>query len=75
MTGVSGYLRALKGLNRDVRLFMVSVLASGVCYMGLYFLLINTGYIFFGLLIWKWKLLKKWFPGLAATVVRKIKST
>ena len=41
MTGVSGYLRALKGLNRDVRLFMVSVLVSGVCYMGLYFLLIN----------------------------------
>lgn len=35
------YLRALGGLSRDVRLFMVSVVVSGVCYMGLYFLLIN----------------------------------
>ncbi len=28
-------------LNRDVRLFMVSAVATGVCYTGLYFLLIN----------------------------------
>ena len=33
--------RALARLNRDVRLFMVSAVATGVCYTGLYFLLIN----------------------------------
>lgn len=38
---VATYLRALGNLNRDVRLFMVSVAVSGICYMGLYFLLIN----------------------------------
>ena len=37
----TAYLQAFKDLNRDVRLFMVSVVVSGVCYMGLYFLLIN----------------------------------
>jgi predicted MFS family arabinose efflux permease len=35
------YLQALKGLNRDVCLFLVSVAVSGISYMGLYFLLIN----------------------------------
>ncbi|NKB71742.1 MAG: MFS transporter [Candidatus Latescibacteria bacterium] len=35
------YLQALRQLNRDVRLFMVSVVVSGASYMGLYFLLIN----------------------------------
>ena len=38
---VAVYLHALGSLNRDVRLFMVSVVVSGICYMGLYFLLIN----------------------------------
>ena len=38
---VATYLRAFGNLNRDVRLFMVSVVVSGICYMGLYFLLIN----------------------------------
>ncbi|MGB1719021.1 MAG: MFS transporter, partial [Candidatus Latescibacterota bacterium] len=33
--------RALARLNWDVRLFMVSAVATGVCYTGLYFLLIN----------------------------------
>ena len=37
----ASYLQALGNLNRDVRLFMVSVVVSGICYMGLYFLLIN----------------------------------
>ena len=37
----TAYLQAFKGLNRDVRLFMVSVVVLGVCYMGLYSLLIN----------------------------------
>jgi len=35
------YLQAMGKLNRDVRLFLVSAVAGGVCYMGLYFLLIN----------------------------------
>ncbi len=38
---VATYLRALGQLNRDVRLFLVSAVAAGICYMGLYFLLIN----------------------------------
>ena len=33
--------RALARLNRDVRLFMVSAVATGFCYTGLYFLLIS----------------------------------
>ena len=37
----SAYVQAMKRLNRDVRLFMVSAVVSGICYMGLYFLLIN----------------------------------
>ena len=37
----SAYLQGLERLNRDVRLFMVSALVAGTCYMGLYFLLIN----------------------------------
>ncbi len=35
------YIESFFRLSRDVRLFLVSVLVSGVCYMGLYFLLIN----------------------------------
>ena len=38
---VAEYIAAFFHLSRDVRLFMVSVVVSGVCYMGLYFLLIN----------------------------------
>ncbi|MBT5327347.1 MAG: hypothetical protein HOL51_14620, partial [Gemmatimonadetes bacterium] len=38
---VAEYIESFFRLSRDVRLFLVSVMASGVCYMGLYFLLIN----------------------------------
>jgi MFS family permease len=38
---LGNYLQALGKLNRDVRLFLLSTVASGICYMGLYFLLIN----------------------------------
>lgn len=38
---VAEYIQAFLQLSRDVRLFMVSALVSGVCYMGIYFLLFN----------------------------------
>ncbi len=38
---VANYMQMLRRLSREAWLFMASVVASGVCYIGLHFLLIN----------------------------------